>query len=121
MTFSNNGAKGMSFAPVTPMIPIPGPNTAPNSQGIPNHPNYFLVSGTKQTVSTRRTSTIDAGSVLGAASGTNGAQMDPMQGSNKVNVQGSPVTRLGDQSMTNNHNASTVQCDPSQTKCAVNA
>lgn len=103
------------------MIPIPGPNIAPNANGIRNVSNYFCCGGNEQNLNTIRTATIDTGIILGAASGTHSAKMDPMQGSGKYFIQGSPATRLGDMSMTNNHNSSSTQIAPSQTKCFINA
>jgi len=102
------------------MIPIPGSNTAPNTNGVRNVSNYFCCGGNEQNLNTTRTSTIDAGSILGAASGTHSAKMDPMQGSAKYFLKGCPATRLGDMSMTNNHNASSTQIAPSQTKFFIN-
>lgn len=103
------------------MIPAPGPNTAPNATGIPNVANYFLMGSNQQNLGTMRVTTVDAGAVVGTASGTHSAQMQPMQGSSKYFLQGMPVTRLGDMSMTNNNNMVTVQVVPSQTKYFVNA
>lgn len=102
------------------MIPIPGPNIAPNANGTRNVSNYFCCGGNEQNLNTIRTSTIDTGIILGAASGSHSAKMDPIQGSAKYFIQGSPATRLGDMSMTNNHNASSTQIAPSQTKCFIN-
>lgn len=121
MTAANTRAGGMSFTGCDPMIPIPGPNIAPNANGIPNVSNYYCCGGNEQNLNTIRTSTIDTGSILGAASGSHSAKMDPMQGSGKYFIQGSPATRLGDMSMTNNYNSSSTQMMPSQTKYFINA
>lgn len=121
MTAANTRAGGISFIGSDPMIPISAPNTAPNANGIPNVSNYFCCGGNEQNLNTIRPSTIDGGSVMGAASGTHSAKMDPMQGSGKYFIQGSPATRLGDMSMTNNYNAPSTQIAPSQTKYFVNA
>ncbi len=102
------------------MIPIPGPNFAPNANGMKNVGNYYNGASNEQNTCTLRTSTIDTGIILGAASGTSCAKLDPMQGSTKYFIHGSPATRLGDMSMTNNHNASSTQITPSQTKCFIN-
>jgi Domain of unknown function (DUF4150) len=121
MTAANTRAGGISFTGCDPMIPIPAPNIAPNANGIPNVSNYFCCGGNEQNLNTVRPSTIDIGGILGAASGTHSAKMDPMQGSAKYFIQGSPATRLGDMSMTNNNNASSTQITPSQTKYFINA
>ncbi|WP_431223173.1 PAAR-like domain-containing protein [Serratia sp. L9] len=115
-SFFNNTGKGRSIAGVTPMIPIPGPNDAPNSQGIPNHANIYLCGAPEASVSTTRTSTTDAGFLTGAASGTRDGKMDPIQGSPKLYIQGSQATGMNDMSMTNNFNAPSTQMEPSQTK-----
>lgn len=111
----------MSFAVCDPMIPIPGINMAPNVTAIPNVSHYFCCGGNEQNLASLRLFTIDTGMVLGAASGTHSAKMDPMQGSGKYFIQGSPATRLGDMSMTNNYNALCTQLIPSQTKYFINA
>lgn len=102
------------------MIPVPGPNSAPNSMGIPNVANYFCCGSNEQNMATIRTSTIDAGMVAGVVSGTHSARMQPMQGSSKYFIHGMPATRLGDMSMTNNNNTVTTQVVPSQTKYFIN-
>ncbi|HIE3988404.1 PAAR-like domain-containing protein [Serratia nevei] len=121
MTAANNNMAGISFAGCDPMIPAPGPNTAPNNTGIPNVPNYFICGGNEQNLGTIRVSTIDSGVVIGAASGTHSAQMQPVQGSGKYFIQGMPATRLGDSCMTNNNNMVATQIAPSQTKYFINA
>ncbi|WON77463.1 PAAR-like domain-containing protein [Serratia sp. UGAL515B_01] len=121
MTAANTRAGGMSFTGCAPMIPIPGSNTAQNSNGIPNVSNYFCCGGNEQNMNTIRSTTSDSGWTLGAASGTHSGKMDPMQGSSKYFIHGSPATRLGDMSMTNNYNASSSQITPSQTKYFINA
>ena len=121
MTAANNNTAGISFAGCDPMIPAPGPNTAPNNTGIPNVPNYFICGGNEQNLGTIRVATIDSGGVIGAASGTHSAQAQPVQGSGKYFSGGMPVTRLGDSSTTNNNNMVATQVAPSQTKCFVNA
>lgn len=103
------------------MIPIPAPNIAPNASGIPNVSNYFCCGGNEQNTATIRPATIDTGFILGAASGTHSSKMDPMQGSSKYFIHGSPATRLGDMSMTNNYNSASTQIAPSQTKYFINA
>jgi hypothetical protein len=120
MTAANNNLGGMSFVGCDPMIPSPGPNTAPNSMGIPNVANYFCCGSNEQNMATLRPTTIDAGSVLGTVSGTHSAMMQPMQGSSKYFIQGMPATRLGDMAMTNNNNTVTTQVAPSQTKYFIN-
>lgn len=121
MTASNTNAGGTSFAGCEPMIPVPAPNDAPNNRGIPNVANYFCCGGNEQNLGTIRSSTTSFGSVIGAASGTHSAQMNPQQGSGKYFLQGMPATRLGDTSMTNNFNTATTQIAPSQTKYFINA
>ena len=69
MTAANNNTAGISFAGCDPMIPAPGPNTAPNNTGIPNVPNYFLCGGNEQNIGNIRVATVDSGGVIGAASG----------------------------------------------------
>ncbi|PIF14744.1 protein of unknown function [Candidatus Pantoea floridensis] len=110
----------MSFVGADPMIPSPGPNTAPNMMGIPNVPNYFCCGSNEQNMATIRTTTIDAGNEVGVVSGTHSAQMLPIQGSSKYFIQGMPATRLGDMSMTNNNNMVTTQTVPSQMKYFIN-
>lgn len=121
MTAANNNAGGLSFAGCDPMIPAPGPNIAPNATGVPNVANYFLMGSNQQNMATIRTTTVDSGGVVGTCSGTHSAQMQPMQGSGKYFLQGMPVTRLGDMSMTNNNNTVAAQIAPSQTKYFINA
>lgn len=121
MTAANTNAAGCSFVGSDPMIPAPGPNTAPNNMGIPNVANYFCCGGNEQNIATIRVATIDSGAVLGTASGTHSAQMQPIQGSAKYFIQGMPATRLGDMSMTNNNNMVVTQVAPSQTKYFINA
>lgn len=121
MTAANTRAGGMSFAGCDPMIPITGINLAPNVNAIPNVSHYFCCGGNEQNLATVRPFTIDTGITLGAASGTHSARMDPIQGSGKYFIQGSPATRAGDMSMTNNYNALSTQILPSQTKYFINA
>ncbi|EIM18698.1 PAAR-like domain-containing protein [Pseudomonas chlororaphis] len=121
MTAANTNAAGISFTGCDPMVPVPGPNIAPNTTGIANVANYFCCGGNEQNLATIRTSTIDSGSAVGAASGTHSAQMQPMQGSSKYFIQGMPATRLGDMSVTNNNNMVVNQIAPSQTKYFINA
>ncbi|WP_072091742.1 PAAR-like domain-containing protein [Trabulsiella odontotermitis] len=121
MTAANTRAGGMSFTGCDPMVPISGPNFAPNNTGVPNVSNYYCCGGNEQNLNTIRVSTIDTGIIVGAASGTHSSKMDPMQGSGKYFIQGSPATRLGDMSMTNNNNSSSTQISPSQTKYFINA
>ncbi|MET4860247.1 PAAR-like domain-containing protein [Morganella morganii] len=120
MTAANTRAGGISFSGCEPMIPIPGPNIAPNTTGIPNVANYFCCGGNEQNLMSIRASTISTGIILGAT-GAHSAQMTPVQGSGKYFIQGSPATRLGDMSMTNNCNAPSTQIAPSQTKYFINA
>ncbi|GAA0325155.1 DUF4150 domain-containing protein [Morganella psychrotolerans] len=120
MTAANTRAGGIAFAGCEPMIPVPGPNTAPNATGVPNVFNYFCCGGNEQNLMSVRVSTISAGIVIGAT-GTNSAQMNPVQGSGKYFIQGSPATRLGDMSMSNNCNTAATQIAPSQTKYFINA
>lgn len=121
MTAANTNGDGLSFAPCDPMIPAPGPNIAPNAMGIPNVENYFMMGSNQQNMATLRVATIDVGGVLGVASGTHSAQLQPMEGSGKYFLKAMPVTRLGDKSLTNNNNTVAIQLDPSQTKYFVNA
>nr|AAT90797.1 conserved hypothetical protein [uncultured proteobacterium QS1] len=121
MTAANNNSGGMSFTGCDPMVPAPGPNTAPNSTGIPNVANYFCCGSNEQNMATIRMTTSDSGSSTGAASGTHSGLMQPMQGSGKYFIQGMPATRLGDMSMTNNNNMVVNQIAPSQTKYFINA
>ncbi|QZY93073.1 DUF4150 domain-containing protein (plasmid) [Pantoea dispersa] len=120
MTAANNNASGMSFVGCDPMIPVSGPNTAPNNMGIPNVANYFCCGSNEQNMATLRLSTQDEGGVAGVVSGTHSAVMQPMQGSLKYFIQGMPATRLGDMAMTNGNNAVTTQIVPSQFKYFIN-
>lgn len=120
MTAANTNAGGMSLAGCEPMIPGPGPNISPNNTGIPNVANFFLCGGNEQNMGTIRTSTNSTGAVIGAASGTHSAQMQPTQGSGKYIVKGMPATRLGDMCTVNNNNSVGTQVAPSQTKVFIN-
>lgn len=103
------------------MIPVPGPNTAPNNAGVTNVANYFCCGGNEQNIATIRVVTIDSGAIIGVVSGMHSARMQPMQGSKKYFIQGMPATRLGDMSLTNSNNIVTSQIAPSQTKYFINA
>ena len=120
MTAANNNTAGISFAGCDPMIPAPGPNTAPNNTGIPNVPNYFLCGGNEQNIGSirvhRRFGRGDRRR-LRDAFGADAADA----GVGKYFTGGMPVTRLGDSSTTNNNNMVATQVAPSQTKCFVNA
>jgi hypothetical protein len=121
MTAANTNANGLSFASADPLFPIPGTNSAPNNNAIPNVSNYFCCGGNEQNLGTLRLATIDSGLGTGVVSGTNSARMQPMQGSSKYFIQGMPATRLGDMSLTNSNNIVANQVVPSQTKYFINS
>ncbi|MBN3860277.1 type VI secretion protein [Neisseriaceae bacterium PsAf] len=116
MTAANNNGGGTGFAGAEPMIPASGPNESPNGSGVPNVSNYFLMGPNQQNMGTIRTNTVSNGSVIGAASGTNSAQQQPVNGSGVYILQGMPKTRLGDMGTHNNNNSMGNQVAPSQTK-----
>lgn len=113
---SNCNAGGLSFAGCDPMFLVTGPNSSPNTTGIPNVANYFCCGGNEHNLGTIRVSTISMGGALGIASGTMSAQFMPVTGSAKYFIGGLPTTRQGDLGTANNNNTMSTQIVPSQMK-----
>lgn len=111
----------MSAIGCDPMIPVSGPNFVIHSNGVPNHPNYYICGCNEQSIATTYVCSTDTGAILGAASGQHSGPAQFCQGSVKYFIQGSPATRLGDAGITNGGNMVCFHCAPCQTKCLINA
>lgn len=109
-------------APPAPPIPIPYPNTAQGSMGVPAAYTILLSCAPAHNMGTvvPMTNGDNAGVAMGVASGTVMGPCRPVTAAFTVLIGGKPVTRLTSQNMGNSTNCPTsVRIAPSQTKVLI--
>ncbi|AYZ65005.1 DUF4150 domain-containing protein [Burkholderia multivorans] len=124
--FVNSSADGKNMATSVNLTPPAGvtvgyQNVVQRAGAVPNVPNVMVGGGPAHNAATvTPSSSGDAGGAMGGiVSGTvEGMSRNP-QGSAKVMLSGSPVTRMTDPTLQNTGNASGAGTSPSQRKVLV--
>ncbi|AOK63973.1 DUF4150 domain-containing protein [Burkholderia ubonensis] len=124
--FANSSAGGKNMATSVNLTPPAGApvayqNEAQRASAVPNVPNVIVGGGPAHNAATIvPSSSGDAGGAMGGvASGTVGGTSRNPQGSGKVILSGSPVTRMTDPTLQNTGNTSGAGVSPSQMKVLV--
>jgi hypothetical protein len=109
----------VTFSSTGVMVPIPGPNTAMHTPGMPTALKVIVGTGQALVMSTMIATTISPGVIpmLGMISQVSGMQAMFTKGSTKVLLTGQPAICLTCTTTQNMANAASgIQCVPSQPK-----